>query len=76
MIVGLTVAATPYGEITVCGNSRATTASMGILNFANYNTTGTEKRIAAVVAFTDGAANWQLAFYTWNASSPAQGMNL
>src|SRR5215471_3817978 len=39
---------TGIGEITACCNTGATAAAIGVINFANYNIAGAEKRVAAM----------------------------
>ena len=63
--------------MTVCGNSTTIGAQIGLINFANYNITATEKRLAAIGAGMDGATNsGSLNFYTWNAGAAAQRMHI
>jgi hypothetical protein len=76
LIVGSTTA-TAWGEITTCANVTAGNSVVGILNFANYNLAATEKRIAAIVGATDGAANSGiLGFDTMNAGTITERMRI
>lgn len=77
LVVGTTVLGTPaYGEITMCSNQGGTGGAVGVLNFANYNLSTTEKRIAGIGGVIDsGSANsGMLQFYTWNAGAVAVPM--
>jgi hypothetical protein len=77
LIVGPTTAASSYGELTVCTDTTTLGAQVGNLQFANYSIAAADKRIAAISAFTDGAANsGAMQFFTWNAGALAERMRI
>lgn len=63
-----------FGSFGVGGNISSTTGVVGQMAFVNSNLTGTEKRVATIVAQSDGATNsGSLNFYTATAGSFASG---
>jgi hypothetical protein len=77
VVIGPTGAGTPVGEFTVCGNTASTTTAVGTIQFANYNISAADKRIAIIIGATDAATNsGNLLFYTYNAGSIGERMRI
>jgi hypothetical protein len=59
-----------FSDITAASTATSANAIIGRMNFANYNTAGTDKRIAAIVAFTGATTDSGiLSFFTYTAAA-------
>jgi hypothetical protein len=78
LVVGPTATAgTASGEITAAGNVSAASTQVGIVNFANYNLSTAEKRVAAIAGATDSVVNSGiLTFSTSNVGAVAERMRI
>jgi hypothetical protein len=77
LIVGSTGAPSYPGSITACGAETALNANVGVLAFANYAITATDKRVAAIYGSTANASNsGDLRFLTWNAGAASEWMRI
>lgn len=67
--IGSSTTALP-GILSLVSKETTTTASVGVISFGNYEIAGTEKRIATMAGYLEGATNsGQLRFYTTNAGT-------
>jgi hypothetical protein len=78
LVVGPTAIGTPIGAVTVVGNTTTTSGTaVGAFQFANYNIAGTDKRIAIILAVTDGALNSGcMSFYTYLTGTLGERMRI
>jgi len=77
MVGPIATPGTTVGEILACSNISTLSVAVGAFSFANYNITAAEKRIATILAITDGALNsGALVFSTWNVGSYSEKMRI
>jgi hypothetical protein len=78
LIVGSATLTTTFStQISIIGNRSDIPALIGTFNFANYNITAADKRIAAINANADPTKDsGTLIFYTWNAGVVGERMRI
>jgi hypothetical protein len=78
LIIGTTTANTTISsQLSLINNRTDIGGLIGSLNFANYNITATEKRIAAINVGTEAAKDsGMMVFYTWNAGVVGERMRI
>ncbi len=76
IIVGSTTTTT-RGDVTVGANQPNATVAVGSFDFANFNISAAEKRIAQIAGVTGAAVNTgEIHFVIWNAGTPATEMRI
>jgi hypothetical protein len=78
LIIGTTTAnATIAAQLSLINNRTDIGGLIGSLNFANYNITATEKRIAAINVGTEAVKDsGMMIFYTWNGGVVGERMRI
>lgn len=77
LIVGDTAASSARTAMITLATNNASGVAMGLISFANYNLSGTDKRIAAIHGSIGNTADsGEIQFYTWNAGVVAERLRI